>query len=126
MYSDADSIGGVGDAISTSEPFLTSAPMWVLYIFLLITLGKAGWMYFSSDKSKKVTFWDALSRTLLITAKQYEKQQSTQHIREVDPNDFEFQATLSEIISTVQGPKTRVVLVLHNIDRLPADQIDDH
>ena len=124
--SDADSVGTVGDAISASEPFLTSAPMWVLYIFLLVTLGKAGWMYFFHEKLKKVTFWEALSRTLLITAKQYEKQQSTQHIREVDPNDFEFQATLSEIISTVQSPKTRVVLVLDNIDRLPADQIDDH
>lgn len=124
--SDADAIGIVGDAISTSQPFLNSAPMWVLYIFLLVTLGKAGWVYFSNDKSKKVTFWEALSRTLLITAKQYEKQQSTQHIREVDPNDFEFQATLSEIVSTVQSSKTRVVLVLDNIDRLPSDQIDEH
>lgn len=124
--SDTDTVGAVGDAISATEPFLTSAPMWVLYIFLLVTLGKAGWMYFFHEKSKKVTFWEALSRTLLITAKQYEKQKSTQHIREVDPNDFEFQATLSEIISTVQSPKTRVVLVLDNIDRLPADQIDDH
>jgi len=124
--SDTDTVGAVGDAISATEPFLTSAPMWVLYIFLLVTLGKAGWMYFFHEKSNKVTFWEALSRTLLITAKQYEKQQSTQHIREVDPNDFEFQATLSEIISTVQSPKTRVVLVLDNIDRLPADQIDDH
>lgn len=124
--SDADAVAAVGNAISTSEPFLTSAPMCVLYIFLLVTLGKASWMYFFHEKSKKVTFWEALSRTLLITAKQYEKQQSTQHIREVDPNDFEFQATLSEIISTVQSPKTRVVLVLDNIDRLPADQIDDH
>ncbi|SPJ24582.1 P-loop NTPase fold protein [Palleronia abyssalis] len=124
--SDASAVGAAGDVISASEPFLNSAPMWVLYIFLLVTLGKAGWVYFSHEKSKKVTFWEALSRTLLITAKQYEKQQSTQHIREVDPNDFEFQATLSEIISTVQSPKTRVVLVLDNIDRLPPDQIDDH
>ena len=116
----------VGDAIATSEPFLTSAPMGILYFFLLVTLGKATWMYSFHEKSKKVTFWEALSRTLLITAKQYEKQQSTQHIREVDPNDFEFQATLSEIITTVQSPTTRVVLVLDNIDRLPADQIDDH
>lgn len=121
--SDADA---VGDAVSASEPFLTSAPMCVLYIFLLVTLGKAVWMYYSHKNSKKFTFWETLSRTLLITAKQYEKQQSTQHIREVDPNDFEFQATLSEIISTVQSANTRVVLVLDNIDRLPADQIDDH
>lgn len=122
----SDAVGAAGDVISASEPFLNSAPMWVLYIFLLVTLAKAGWMYFSHEKSNKVTFWEALSRTLLITAKQYEKQQSTQHIREVDPNDFEFQATLSEIISTVQSPKTRVVLVLDNIDRLPVEQIDDH
>lgn len=68
----------------------------------------------------------ALSQTLLIGSKQFEDQKVTQYIRETDPNDFEFQTTLREILSIVQSDKVRVVIVLDNIDRLPKMEIDDY
>lgn len=68
---------------------------------------------------------EALSQTLLINSKQFEDQTVTQHIREIDPNDFEFQSVLREILSIVQNEKSRVVLVLDNIDRLPKKEIDE-
>lgn len=68
----------------------------------------------------------ALSQTLLIGSKQFEDQRVTQYIREIDPNDFEFQTTLREILSIVQSEKVRVVVVLDNIDRLPKKELNDY
>lgn len=108
-----------------TENFLNSSPMWCLYLFLAATVVRASVKY-NSDDSESPSFLSSLSRTLLITAKQYENQEITQHIREVDPNDFEFQETLSDILSVLQGPKHKIVLVLDNIDRIPEDEIEDY
>ncbi|OWV82701.1 P-loop NTPase fold protein [Rhizobium sp. R693] len=67
-----------------------------------------------------------VSRTLLINAKQYEDQKVTQYIRETDPNDFEFQSTLREVLRVIQSKTSRVVLVLDNIDRLPPKELNDY
>ncbi|UWQ99041.1 KAP family NTPase [Rhodobacteraceae bacterium S2214] len=109
----------------TEEGFLKSNPMWCLYLFLGATLLRAIHKYAFGD-DKDPSFRSSLSRTLLISAKQYESQEVTQHIREVDPNDFEFQETLTEILATIQGPKNKIVLVLDNIDRIPKEDLDDY
>ncbi len=105
--------------------FLKSGPMICLYFFLVATLLRALLKYAKSS-DKDPSFRSSLSRTLLISAKQYESQEVTQHIREVDPNDFEFQETLTEILTTIQGPKNKIVLVLDNIDRIPKEDLDDY
>lgn len=70
---------------------------------------KRGWTPFFTR------YREDLSRTLLINAKQYEDQKVTQYIRETDPNDFEFQSTLREVLGVIQSKTSRVVLVLDNI-----------
>lgn len=114
--------------------FLFSWPMFFLYAFLALTAIQAIWKYgmlassgkFVSISGRSAKLRSVLSRTLLISAKQYEHQKVTQYIRETDPNDFEFQAVLREILSTVQDKNSRVVLVLDNIDRLPTKEIDEY
>jgi len=108
------------------KEFLTSTPMLLLYIFLFATVVRALLKYFFDNKDGKKSILESLSRTLLITAKQYENQEITQHIREVDPNDFEFQETLIEILKSIQGEKNKTVLVLDNIDRIPSEEIEDY
>lgn len=106
--------------------FLNSWPMWFLYGFLFLTVVRA---LFKQAKTSEWTlrgFWNALSRTLLIASKQYENQTITQHIRETDPNDFEFQETLHKIIAIVQDDKNKIVMVLDNIDRLPSEEISHY
>ncbi len=105
-----------------TEDFLNSPSFWVLSIFLLITIIRIFIYRIKDDR----TFRDSLSRTLLISSKQYEDQKVTQHIRETDPNDFEFQATLLKILETIQDKNNKIVIVLDNIDRLPADQINEY
>lgn len=114
--------------------FIFSLPMIFLYAFLALTAIQATWKYrtlassgkFASISGKSAQLRSVLSRTLLISAKQYEHQKVTQYIRETDPNDFEFQAVLREILSTVQDKNSRVVLFLDNIDRLPTKEIDEY
>ncbi|MEJ1119772.1 P-loop NTPase fold protein [Phyllobacterium sp. CCNWLW109] len=118
---------------SESE-FLFSLPMWLVYCFLIGTFAVALWKYSTGDAISKSSagvgrwrhFQFALSRTLLIGAKQYEHQKVTQYIRETDPNDFEFQSVLREILATIQDKHNKVVIVLDNIDRLPADEISGY
>ncbi|NKM12090.1 hypothetical protein GFL85_13785 [Rhizobium laguerreae] len=114
--------------------FLYSAPFIVLILFIAATFIKAlmrCWKELPAAERRGRAYYlaryrEALSRTLLINAKQYEDQKVTQYIRETDPNDFEFQITLREILSVVQSEKSRVVLVLDNIDRLPKKEINEH
>lgn len=109
--------------------FLSSWPMFLLYAFLAVTLLTA-YVKFKSEsaggKSQFARFKLALSQTLLIGAKHYEHQKVTQHIRETDPNDFEFQSVLREILSIIQDDRSNVIVVLDNIDRLPPNEIGDY
>lgn len=107
---------------NTTEDFLNSPSFYVLLIFLVITILRIFVYRIKDDR----TLRDSLSRTLLISSKQYEDQKVTQHIRETDPNDFEFQATLLEILETIQDKNNKIVIVLDNIDRLPADEINEY
>lgn len=114
--------------------FLYSAPFIVLMLFVAATFIKAlmrCWKELPAVERRGRAYYlaryrEALSRTLLINAKQYEDQKVTQYIRETDPNDFELQITLREILSVVQSEKSRVVLVLDNIDRLPKKEINEY
>lgn len=114
--------------------FVLSAPFIFLTLFIAAALFKALWRCFEDwDGARKsrvrhflARYREALSQTLLISAKQYENQKVTQYIRETDPNDFEFQSTLREILSVVQAETSRVILVLDNIDRLPKKEIDEY
>ncbi len=107
--------------------YFISKPMILLYIFLSATFFRAGLRHMENRKNNKNSaFILALSQTILISAKQYEGQKITQHIRETDPNDFEFQSIIREILHIIQADSDRVVVVLDNIDRLPPEEIEDH
>ncbi|MCQ1855979.1 P-loop NTPase fold protein, partial [Neorhizobium galegae] len=111
------------------EKFLYSWPMFLIYVFLVGTFVAAYAKYElqkPSGKSRFSRFRLALSQTLLIGAKQYEHQKVTQYIRETDPNDFEFQSVLREILETIQEDHSKVIIVLDNIDRLPPDEIAEY
>lgn len=113
-------------AATGTEYFLLSLPMLLLYSFVILTIFRAlAKQKSASDRSFR-GFLNALSRTLLIASKQYENQTITQRIREVDPNDFEFQETLHKILETVQDSENKIVMVLDNIDRLPADELTNY
>ena len=62
---------------------------------------------------------------LLITSKQHQDHKSIQRVREIDPNDYEFQSTFRKILAAVQDKRNRVVVVLDNIDRLPRGEIQE-
>ncbi|GAC1046063.1 P-loop NTPase fold protein [Rhizobium sp. No.120] len=109
--------------------FLWSWPMVFIYVFLLITLVTAAFKYRKlpiADGGRWERIGLAISQTLLIGAKQFERQTVKQYIREVDPNDFEFQSVLREILGAIQDDHTRIIIVLDNIDRLPSEEIDEY
>ncbi|MBB6305074.1 P-loop NTPase fold protein [Rhizobium leucaenae] len=109
--------------------FLYSWPMFLIYAFLAATFLAAYAKYKKqspSGKSRLARFRLALSQTLLIGAKQYEHQKVTQYIRETDPNDFEFQSVLREILAAIQDDRSKAIIVLDNIDRLPPDEIGEY
>ncbi|MGO6898430.1 P-loop NTPase fold protein [Rhizobium ruizarguesonis] len=111
------------------DQFLYSWPMFLIYAFLAVTFLAAYAKYKRqnpSGKSRLARFRLALSQTLLIGAKQYEHQKVTQYIRETDPNDFEFQSVLREILATIQDDRSKVIIVLDNIDRLPPNEIGEY
>ncbi|WJR66401.1 P-loop NTPase fold protein [Neorhizobium sp. CSC1952] len=111
------------------DQFLYSWPMFLIYAFLATTFLAAYAKYkrqSPSGKNRLGRFRLALSQTLLIGAKQYEHQKVTQYIRETDPNDFEFQSVLREILAAVQDDRSKVIIVLDNIDRLPPDEIGEY
>ena len=73
-----------------------------------------------------MSFREAISKTLLISAKKHEDHKIEQQIREIDPNDFEFEETLRNVLEVVQSNKDKVVFVLDNIDRLPPNEINEY
>ncbi|MBO9136559.1 hypothetical protein J5289_18140 [Rhizobium sp. B230/85] len=107
-----------GLGVADKELFLHSWPMWVLYVVVFATLlwsakkygemAKAGDFPDGAGTNQKIR--SALSRTLLISSKQFERQTVTQRIRETDPNDFEFQSVLREILGVIQGTDDKVVV----------------
>ncbi|MGH1441126.1 MAG: P-loop NTPase fold protein [Cellvibrionaceae bacterium] len=114
----------VFDIPNRETHFLLTAPCIVLYIFLFLTFIRA---FISWIKEKPYTsFLEAISKTLLISAKKYEDHTVKQQIREIDPNDFEFEFTLRNILEVVQSDSYKIVFVLDNIDRLPSDEIDEY
>ncbi|MGR9372368.1 P-loop NTPase fold protein [Rhizobium leguminosarum] len=122
------------DTATDEAPFYSSYSFDLLLLFVAGTFLWALWKMLCDWRKPDGAFWKglvdkyrtALSQTLLIGSKQFEDQRVTQYIREIDPNDFEFQTTLREILSIVQSDKTRVVIVLDNIDRLPKKELDDY
>lgn len=105
--------------------YLDSWPAWLFYAFALgVGATTIKRMYF--DKRGNVDLNTALSSVLLISSKQHQDHKSVQRIREVDPNDYEFHATLRSILSTIQNKRSRVVVVLDNIDRLPQSEIQEY
>lgn len=114
----------VFDKLDKKIDFLLSTPFSVLLGFLALTLFRA---FISWSKEKpNMSFLEAISKTLLISAKKYEDHTVKQQIREIDPNDFEFEFTLRNILEVVQNDSYKIVFVLDNIDRLPPDEIDEY
>ncbi|MCV9960292.1 KAP family NTPase [Pararhizobium sp. BT-229] len=123
----------VFDDTKREEVFTSTSPMWLLYVFVLLTLGWAAWKCWRESEPGAASwvnfpsrYRQALSQTLLINSKQFEDQKVTQYIRETDPNDFEFQTSLRRVLSVVQSRDTKIVIVLDNIDRLPRKEINEY
>ncbi|NVK33038.1 MAG: hypothetical protein HWE23_01080 [Rhodobacteraceae bacterium] len=118
-----DQLSEAGKAVE----FLYSAPFLSLIFFVLGTLGFAFWKQrFSSKGENNTDFKTTISRMLLISSRQHQDHKVVQKVREIDPNDYEFHATLRAILSVVQSEKDRVIMVLDNIDRLPQKEIRDY
>lgn len=110
-----------------SRDFLISLPFLMLLIFVVGTLLLALYNFkFGKDKKRINNFKAAISQLLLISSRQHQNHKVVQKVREIDPNDYEFHATLREILGVVQSDKDRVVVVLDNIDRLPRKEIKEY
>lgn len=110
-----------------SRDFLCSVPFLLLVAFVAGTLLLAGWKFkFGRDEGRRGDFKAAISQLLLISSRQHQDHKIVQKVREIDPNDYEFHATLREILGIVQTEKDRVVVVLDNIDRLPGKEIKEY
>ncbi|MCV9942081.1 MULTISPECIES: KAP family NTPase [unclassified Rhizobium] len=124
----------VFDEVKPRSAFIWTKPAQLLGALVVIPFLLALWRAVRSSGTWDWSHWrsglskyrEQLSRVLLISSKQYEDQKVTQYIRETDPNDFEFQSILREILSQIQSEKSRVVLVLDNIDRLPRKEINEY
>ena len=110
-----------------SSAFLYSSPFLILVAFVFGTLLLSWWKYkFGAWAGRYSSFKTAISRMLLISSSQHQDHKIMQRVREVDPSDYEFHATLRRILGTVQSEKDRVVMVLDNIDRLPKKEIKEY
>lgn len=107
-----------------SYQFLWSAPFVTLlllaFIAVLVAFRKC------NSSTEGISFKRSLSRVLLISSRQHQDHKITQQVREIDPNDYEFHATLRQILSVVQSSSKKVVIVLDNIDRLPKNEIMEY
>ena len=104
--------------------YLLSAPAGVFGALALSTvLAAIHRQHFGSGGDSG--FKAAISSVLLITSKQHQDHKSVQRVREIDPNDYEFQSTFRKILSIIQDDRNRVVVVLDNIDRLPRAEIQE-
>ncbi|MCO7247516.1 P-loop NTPase fold protein [Halomonas sp. Mc5H-6] len=118
-----DDLSQAGNALA----FLYSFPFIILTLFVVGTLFLSFWKYKIGAGSERYSdFKTAISRMLLISSRQHQDHKVTQRVREVDPNDYEFHATLREILGAIQSEKDRVIMVLDNIDRLPKKEIKEY
>lgn len=67
----------------------------------------------------------ALDASFSLFARKSDKDTVVQTIRDGDPTQYEFHEIFAQILSSIQGDKHRVIFVIDNIDRLPADRIQE-
>ncbi|MCG7622298.1 P-loop NTPase fold protein [Epibacterium sp. Ofav1-8] len=114
-----------GSALSLSI-FGFCVPAWSVAILLV------GFLYvafivrvWKRAEDESIKFTDALSMSASLFTKQQENETTTQNIREEDPNEYEFEITLLDILQVLQEDNDRIVVVFDNIDRLPKDGISN-
>lgn len=71
----------------------------------------------------KNTFQMESSKILLLNFKQIPDRKVKQSIKNIDPNDYEFQSILDKALKVIQREETKIIFVLDNIDRLPSDDL---
>lgn len=81
--------------------------------------GKTG----AAGASRPMSWLEAVSRTLSVFSKDAETTNIDQRVREVDPSQHEFEETFKDIISQFQTEQQRIIVVIDNVDRLPASRI---
>jgi hypothetical protein len=67
----------------------------------------------------------ALDASFSLFARKSDKDTVVQTIRDGDPTQYEFHEIFTQILSSIQGDKRRVIFVIDNIDRLPSDRIQE-
>lgn len=78
------------------------------------------WLWQSKGSLRK-----ALDGSFSLFVRKSKKDTVTQTIRDGDPTKYEFHQIFTEILSPVQRAGRRVIFVFDNIDRLPADLIQE-
>lgn len=74
---------------------------------------------------RKGSLRKALDASFSLSARKSNKDTVIQTIRDGDPTQYEFHEMFSQILSSIQGDKRRVIFVIDNIDRLPAERIQE-
>ena len=74
---------------------------------------------------KKKSFKYALNTTFSLLSRKSDKDTVIQTIRDGDPTQYEFHQIFTEILTLVQGAERRVIFIFDNVDRLPADLIQE-
>ncbi|WP_454694665.1 P-loop NTPase fold protein [Achromobacter aegrifaciens] len=77
----------------------------------------------SAGAGRPMSWLEAVSRTLSVFSKDAETTNIDQRVREVDPSQHEFEETFKDIISQFQTEQRRIIVVIDNVDRLPAGRI---
>lgn len=79
----------------------------------------------AAGAGRPMSWLEAVSRTLSVFSKDAETTNIDQRVREVDPSQHEFEETFKNIISQFQTEQRRIIVVIDNVDRLPAGRIAD-
>jgi len=77
----------------------------------------------TARSGRPMSWLEAVSRTLSVFSKDAETTNIDQRVREVDPSQHEFEETFKDIISQFQTEQRRIIVVIDNVDRLPASRI---
>ena len=77
----------------------------------------------AAGAGRPMSWLEAVSRTLSVFSKDAETTNIDQRVREVDPSQHEFEETFKDIISQFQTDQRRIIVVIDNVDRLPASRI---
>lgn len=97
--------------------------LMVILAMTVLTVFRIGYIWRTAKG--RLPWLGAVSQTLSLFSKDAEITNIEQRIREIDPSQHEFEETFKDIIAGYQTDERRLIIVFDNVDRLPADKIND-